>query len=228
MAAGPAIRRCSIRAFPSCWRDMREWWPNGIRGSTDYTPVNEPLTTARFSVLYGALVSASPIGSRFRAGLAEPGARYRAGDEGDSRSQSRGAPDPDGGLRPLLRNMADAPPGRVREPPPLADLGSADRSRGPRTIRCGASSSRLALPKRSLDRFCAEPTPPSVVGLNYYLTSDRFLDHRLDRYPPSSTAATVLIRYADVEAVRARPRGIAGHRAHLRDGMVPLPDLPSP
>ena len=24
---------------------------------------------------------------------------------------------------------------------------------------------------------------PAIIGINYYLTSDRFLDHRLDRYP---------------------------------------------
>jgi len=37
--------------------------------------------------------------------------------------------------------------------------------------------------ERELARLRDRPTPPAVVGLNYYVTSDRFLDHRLDRYP---------------------------------------------
>ena len=54
-----------------------------------------------------------------------------------------------------------------------------------------------------------------MIGLNYYLTSDRFLDHRLARYPVSTHGGNGEIRYADVEAVRARDEGIAGHEAHL-------------
>jgi dTDP-4-dehydrorhamnose reductase len=54
-----------------------------------------------------------------------------------------------------------------------------------------------------------------VVGLNYYLTSDRYLDHRLGRYPQRTHGGNGRIHYADVEAVRAREDGIAGHRAHL-------------
>jgi dTDP-4-dehydrorhamnose reductase len=53
------------------------------------------------------------------------------------------------------------------------------------------------------------------VGLNYYVTSDRVLDHRLDRYPPSRHGGNGALRYADVEAVRTRRRGLVGHRAHL-------------
>ena len=50
------------------------------------------------------------------------------------------------------------------------------------------------------------PCPPDVVGLNYYLTSDRFLDHRLDRYPGRGAGGNGRHVYADVEAVaRARP-----------------------
>ena len=29
-----------------------------------------------------------------------------------------------------------------------------------------------------------DPCPPDVIGVNHYLTSDRFLDHRCERYPP--------------------------------------------
>src|SRR5262245_66195832 len=57
--------------------------------------------------------------------------------------------------------------------------------------------------------------PPAILGLNYYVTSDRFLDERSERYPPETRGGNESLRYADVEAVRARTRGIAGHEAHL-------------
>jgi dTDP-4-dehydrorhamnose reductase len=50
--------------------------------------------------------------------------------------------------------------------------------------------------------------PPSVLGINYYVTSDRFLDHRLDIYPENRRSAEGA--FVDVEAVRVRPDGIEG------------------
>ena len=122
----------------------------------------------------------------------------------------------------VLRHAADATPGRVREPPPVADVGSADRPR-----RCAPSAAALSGRCRRDRRASSiasarSPRRPSVIGLNYYLTSDRFLDHRLDRYPAELHGGNGRIRYADVEAVRARRRGIAGHRAHLLRGVAAL------
>jgi len=59
--------------------------------------------------------------------------------------------------------------------------------------------------------FLDNPCPPSVLGLNYYVTSDRYLDHRTDLYPAhlaggdSGTEPLV-----DIEAVRVCPEGIVG------------------
>jgi dTDP-4-dehydrorhamnose reductase len=50
--------------------------------------------------------------------------------------------------------------------------------------------------------FLDHPCAPDVVGLNYYLTSDRYLDERLEPYPASSLGGNGCDRYADVEAVR--------------------------
>jgi dTDP-4-dehydrorhamnose reductase len=59
--------------------------------------------------------------------------------------------------------------------------------------------------------------PPDILGVNYYLTSDRYLDHRLELFPPHTHGGNGRDRYADVEAVRMRPEGIAGHAAVLFD-----------
>jgi dTDP-4-dehydrorhamnose reductase len=51
--------------------------------------------------------------------------------------------------------------------------------------------------------------------LNYYVPSDRVLDHRVDRYPPRSWGGNGRQRYADVDAVRVPGIGIRGHQAVL-------------
>ena len=55
-----------------------------------------------------------------------------------------------------------------------------------------------------------------MIGVNYYLTSDRYLDDRLALYDASAQGGNGRDRYVDVEAVRACPEGIVGHEELLR------------
>ena len=50
--------------------------------------------------------------------------------------------------------------------------------------------------------------PPNILGMNYYVTSDRYLDHHIERYPADRMSAEGL--FADVEAVRVEAAGIRG------------------
>lgn len=52
--------------------------------------------------------------------------------------------------------------------------------------------------------FQDHPCPPDVIGMNYYATSDRFLDHRLHLYPPSLRSSEG--PFVDVESVRVEGR----------------------
>ena len=54
--------------------------------------------------------------------------------------------------------------------------------------------------------FAAHPCPPDIIGVNYYVTSERWLDHRLDRYPGRMSARP---RRATLRRCRVGPR--AGH-----------------
>jgi dTDP-4-dehydrorhamnose reductase len=65
--------------------------------------------------------------------------------------------------------------------------------------------------------FADHPCPPDVMGINYYLTSERLLDERLGLYPPSTHGGNGRHTYADVEAVRLRPEGLAGAHALLTE-----------
>jgi dTDP-4-dehydrorhamnose reductase len=71
--------------------------------------------------------------------------------------------------------------------------------------------------RAELSSFVNNPCPPDVVGINHYPTSERFLDERIDRYPPETHGGNGRDTYVDVEAVRALEDGIAGHLGILRE-----------
>jgi len=180
----------------------------------DFTPVNEPLTTARFSGLYGhwyphgkddatfarALVNQCVGVSRAMAAIREiiPDARLvQTEDAGRVFSTPELAPQAEFENHRRWGSF-DLLFGRVVPGHPLHDF----------LLGAGADPALLA-------ELAARPCPPDVVGLNHYVTSDRWLDHRLDHWPPSTHGGNGRERYADVEAVRAREEGIVGHREVL-------------
>ena len=180
-------RRCSIRGFPAGLAGLRrarsrERYP----WVDDFTPVNEPLTTARFSGALRALVSARHATTASSSARCSPrcAARcWRCGPSARSR-RTRGWSRPrTAAPRSARRRSRDQ--AEFENQRRWLDLRSAVRARSSaghplwRVADRGAAS-----PRRSSAVFAGEPCPPDVVGLNYYLTSDRFLDERLDRYPP--------------------------------------------
>jgi dTDP-4-dehydrorhamnose reductase len=53
--------------------------------------------------------------------------------------------------------------------------------------------------------FLENPCPPDIMGINHYLTSDRYLDEDKEKYPDSTHGGNGRHEYADVEAVRVCP-----------------------
>ena len=51
--------------------------------------------------------------------------------------------------------------------------------------------------------FRDNPCPPDVIGVNYYITSERWLDHRPERYPETHRHVYRGVAHADIEAPRA-------------------------
>jgi dTDP-4-dehydrorhamnose reductase len=70
-------------------------------------------------------------------------------------------------------------------------------------VRAHVSTAELA-------RLADRPCPPDVVGINYHVTSERFLDDRLSLYPHEWQAGHHLRRYVDVEAVHLCTAGLRG------------------
>jgi dTDP-4-dehydrorhamnose reductase len=180
----------------------------------DYTPVNEPLTTARFSGLYGhwyphhrdEAAFAHALVNQCRAiVLAMRAVRL---------------------VNPDARLIQTEDMGRTYATPRLAYQADYENHRRWLTFdlltgRVDATHVfyerlvELGIDPDDLLFFLDNPTPPDVVGLNYYVTSDRFLDDRWELYPPWCRGGNENQAYADAEAARARPEGITGHRALL-------------
>lgn len=71
---------------------------------------------------------------------------------------------------------------------------------------------RLNVRCEQLDFFWKNPMPPDVIGFNYYVTSERFLDDAIDRYPHLIPGGNGQHRYVDVEAIRVmmdEPMGLS-------------------
>jgi dTDP-4-dehydrorhamnose reductase len=177
----------------------------------DWTPVNEPLTTARFSGLYGHWYPHGRDDATFvRCLLAElratalamraireviPGARLvQPEDMGRTTGTPRLAP-----------HVAFENARRWLSLDLLCGCVGPDHALRPYLRASGATEADLVA-------FEERPTPPDVVGLNYYVTSDRWVDEREDRYPAWSRGGNGRDRFADVHAAIGDPAGIAGHR----------------
>ncbi|MGH9942427.1 MAG: sugar nucleotide-binding protein, partial [Pyrinomonadaceae bacterium] len=181
-----------------------------------WTPVNEPLTTARFSGLYGLwyphgrddLTFAHTLLNQCRAIVLA----MRAVRETNPRAQ--------------LVQTEDL--GKTYSTPLLAYQAKFENERRWLTfdLLCGRvrPGHRMwkyfrwrGITAAALWWHVEHPCPPDVVGINHYLTSERFLDERLLRYPARVYGGNRRHRYADVEAVRVLTEGIAGPRVLLRE-----------
>jgi dTDP-4-dehydrorhamnose reductase len=189
----------------------------------DYTPVNEPLTTARFSALYGhwyphrrdpqAFLKAIVVQCRATV-LAMQAIRQ---------------------VNPFARLVQTEDFGITYSTSSLRYQADFENERRWLTwdLLCGRVdrdhpmwhyARYVGISDAELGWFLDHPCPPDVIGINQYVTSARFLDERLERYPPWTHGGNGQQAYADVEAVRVlepAPPGIgeairaAWERYHL-------------
>ncbi len=182
----------------------------------DYTPVNEPLTTARFSALYGHWYPHTHDDRSFiRAFL----------------NQCKGVALSMRAIRavnPAARLLQTEDLGKTFSTAALAGQAEFENQRRWLTfdLLCGRIGEEHPLwgylqeadaPEEDLAWFRLHPCPPEILGINYYVTSERFLDERLDRYPAYSYSHNQTTAYADMPAVRASSQGLSGAGRLLRE-----------
>ncbi|MFD2161474.1 family 1 glycosylhydrolase [Paradesertivirga mongoliensis] len=167
-----------------------------------YTPINEPLTTARFCGLYGFWyphqntdkdfirllmheTKATVLAMRAIRTINPQAKLIQTEDLGKTYST------------PLLKYQAsfenkrrwlsfDLLLGRVDKEHPLYRYI---------TVKCGVKPEELQF-------FIDNPCPPDILGFNHYLTSERYIDENLKKYPRHTRGGNGRHKYADVEAVR--------------------------
>src|SRR6185295_11672948 len=76
---------------------------------------------------------------------------------------------------------------------------------------------RFGITPNELLFFEENPCPPSVIGINHYVTSERFIDENLEKYPRHTWGGNRRHQYADVEAVRVSVDCMAGPYALFKE-----------
>jgi len=180
-----------------------------------FTPINEPLTTARFSGLYGHWFPHGKDDACFVRALLNQ-CRATALAMAAIREVIPGA---------KLVQTEDM--GIVRSTPELEYQADFENERRWLSfdLLCGRVTSHHPLygylrhakaSERELAFFVENPCPPDLLGINYYATSERFLDGRIANYPRELVGGNHYHRYADVEAVRVCSNGLVGPASILR------------
>ncbi len=179
----------------------------------DWTPVNEPLTTARFSALYGYWYPHTKDERLFWTALLNEIDATRLAMREIRR------------INPEARLIQTDDLGYCHATPPLqaeADFQNERRWIG-WDLLCGTVVPGHALFDRiagfglreRLEAIAADPCPPDVIGINHYLASERWRDHRVELYPDRALADREVgerdgISFVDVDAIRFREEGVLG------------------
>ncbi|HYI42654.1 MAG TPA: family 1 glycosylhydrolase, partial [Sphingomicrobium sp.] len=166
-----------------------------------WTPVNEPLTTARFSCLYGHWY---------------PHLRDRAATHRATINECVGTARAIAAVRkvnPDAKLIVTEDVGKTFATERLQY--QADHENQRRWLSFDLLTGRVTpdhyyhpallesgVEPAALEELATGAGTPSILGFDHYLTSERFLDHRLGRYPAEPVGGNGRDKYVDVEAVR--------------------------
>ncbi len=181
-----------------------------------YTPVNEPLTTARFSGLYGFWYPHKRDNSSFALAVI---------------NQCRGTVLAMNAIRrinPRAKLVQTEDLGKTYSTPKLKYQADFENERRLLAfdLLCGRVDRnhpmwkfllRWGIEQSQIEWFQENPCPPDIMGMNHYLTSERFLDENVERYPNVCAAGNEKDRYVDVEAVRVNLEQETGLRVLMKE-----------
>jgi dTDP-4-dehydrorhamnose reductase len=185
-------------------------------GIDAYTPVNEPLTTARFSGLYGHWYPHAQDDKSFaRALLNQCRATVLA---------MRAIRE----VNPKAELIQTDDLAKTFSSPALSYQAAFENDR--RWITWDLLSGIVdrghplwsyfkwaGISDSELEVFLHEPCPPDVIGANYYVTSERFLDENFSAHPAECRGGNGRDSYADIAAVRSELGEISGPKNLLME-----------
>jgi dTDP-4-dehydrorhamnose reductase len=206
--SGPAFTNLLDPAFPKQLAAYAAKVATEFPWLEYYTPVNEPLTTARFSGLYGLWYPHHKDEKSFVRMLLNQAKAIILSMQAIRKINSAAK---------LVQTEDLA---KTHSTPKLSYQAEFENKRRWLTydLLCGKFSKkhyfwnyflRLGIDKNELEFFVHNNCPPNVIGFNYYVTSERYLDDNTSKYPACLHGGNGRHRYVDTEAVRAsRPSGL--------------------
>ena len=183
---------------------------------TDYTPINEPLTTARFSGLYGIWF---PHHQSDRSMIRMLWNQVKATILAMKEIRK---------VNPLSRLIQTEDLGKAQGTNPLQYQVEFENSRRwlAFDFLCGNINEdhplftylrEQGLSHSEIDWLSVHRCPPDIVGINHYPLSNRFIDHRLEQYPLHLHGGNGHDLYADVGAVDTTAAELISPRELLRE-----------
>jgi dTDP-4-dehydrorhamnose reductase len=199
--SGPAYTNLPDENFPYLLAEYAKKVAQRFPWIEYYTPVNEPLTTARFSGLYGIWYPHQNNSKAFTQMLLNelkgtvlamqeirkinPNAKLvQTEDLGKTYSTKK------------LKYQADFENERRWLTYDLLS-GKFDKNH-----YLWKHFQNMSIPEKDIYFFLENVCTPDILGFNHYLTSERYLDENLHLYPPHTHGGNGRDHYADVEAVR--------------------------
>lgn len=183
---------------------------------TYYKPVNEPLTTARFSGLYGLwhphakddFTFASILFNQLKAIVLSMEEIRKINPEAkliQTEDLSKTYSTPTLQYQADFENHRrwltyDVLTGRLDSHHPLWDFFR-----------------QTGVPLKTLKFFLERPCPPDILGVNHYVTSERYLDDNLASYPAHLHGSNGIHSYVDVEAIRVNHGQLSGLKVLLSE-----------
>jgi dTDP-4-dehydrorhamnose reductase len=201
--SGPRYTDLLDRDFPAKLADFAARVADRYPWIEMWTPVNEPLTTARFSGLYGHWYPHKRDYPSFLRALA---------------NECRGTLEAMKAIRariPGARLVQTEDLGKTFSTAPLRYQAAHENERRwlSLDLLCGRVDTRhnwhsilfgAGVGWAEIEAFETGEGKPDLIGINHYLTSERFLDHRTGLYPDHEIGGNRRDSYVDAEAVRVK------------------------
>jgi len=181
-----------------------------------YTPINEPLTTARFCGLYGLWYPHESSDVSFLRILYNECKATILAMEAIRK------------VNPNAQLVHTEDLGKVHSTPVLRYQAAFENERRwiGIDLLCGRMNTahplwqyclKNGLSELELQFFIDHAMPPDILGFNYYVTSERYLDEDIQQYPAHTHGGNGKQAYADVEAVRIAQTYLDGLGVLLRE-----------